>query len=189
MTMPQPELYTFADALSWGEDSRTELLYGTPMLMAPPTRAHQKACGALFAQLYQYLQGKKCEVYPAPFAVRPFAQAGDTPEGTDTMVEPDITVVCDLDKLDDLGCKGAPDLVIEVLSPSTERHDRFVKFNLYQRAGVREYWLVNPQGKTVQSFVLEEGRYTAHDFAVAGEQMPVSVLAGCVLDLSQVFEE
>ena len=187
--MPQPELYTFADLLSWEEPPRAELFYGTLVLTIPPSRAHQKACGALFAQLYQYLQGKKCEVYPAPFAVRPFAQAGDTPEDTDTMVEPDITLVCDPDKLDDLGCKGAPDLVIEVLSPSTERHDRFVKFNLYERAGVREYWIVNPQSKTAQAFVLEEGRYAARDFGTAEDKMPVSVLAGCLLDLAPVFGE
>ena len=189
MTMPQPELYTFADLLSWNEDSRTELLYGTPMLMAPPTRAHQHAVMELSAQLHDYLKGKKCRVYPAPFAVRPFAQAGDSPEDTDTMVEPDITLVCDPDKLDDLGCKGAPDLVIEVLSPSTERHDRFVKFNLYERAGVREYWIVNPQSKTAQAFVLEEGRYAARDFGTAEDKMPVSVLTGCLLDLAPVFGE
>lgn len=92
-------------------------------------------------QLNNYLSGKKCEVYAAPFAVRPFERDGDDPENVDTMVEPDITVVCDPSKLGDIGCKGAPDLVMEILSPSTQRHDKLTKFNLYQWAGVREYWI------------------------------------------------
>jgi Uma2 family endonuclease len=143
----------------------------------------------LSAQLHAYLKGKKCKVYPAPFGVRPFEQEGDDPEDVDTLVEPDICVVCDPSKLDDMGCKGAPDLVIEVLSPSTIRHDRFTKFNLYQRAGVREYWIVDPAGKSIQVFILEDGRYTAKDFGVAGDTLKVNVLEDCVIDLSPVFPE
>ena len=105
------------------------------------------------------------------------------------MVEPDISVICDPDKLDAFGCKGAPDLVIEILSPSTQRHDRVTKFNLYQRAGVREYWIVDPANPSVQSFILENGGYKANDFKIAGEQIKVNVLEDCVLDLSQVFPE
>lgn len=89
-----------------------------------------------------FLDGKQCRVYPAPFGVRLFEQNGERPEDVDTMVEPDISVVCDRGKIDKYGCKGAPDLIIEVLSPSTRRHDRLVKLNLYQRAGVQEYWMV-----------------------------------------------
>lgn len=189
MTMPQQERYTFEDVLSWDKSSRAELIRGIPMLTAPPARVHQQAVMELSAQLHAYLQGKKCRVYPAPFAVRPFARKSDSPGTTDTMVEPDITVICDPDKLDDLGCKGAPDLVIEVLSPSTQRHDRFVKFNLYERAGVKEYWIADPQSKTVQAFVLADGRYAAHGFYEAEEKAPVSVLEGCVLDLSPVFSD
>lgn len=104
-------------------------------------------------------------------------------------MEPDISVICDPSKLDDAGCKGAPDLIIEVLSPSTQRHDRVTKFNLYLSAGVREYWIVDPVKKDAQSFVLEDGRYAAKEFGTSAEQMKVSVLEDCILDLAQVFGE
>ena len=190
MALPaEKERYTLADALAWDEQDRIELIDGYPVMMAPPTRAHQKISGELFGQLRDYLKGKKCEVYHAPFAVRPFERDGERPEDVDTMVEPDISVVCDPSKLDDTGCKGAPDLVMEILSPSTTRHDKFVKFNLYQRAGVREYWIVDPADKTVQVFVLEDGRYSAKDFGAAGDMVRVNVLEDCTIDLSQVFPE
>ena len=132
MPVPAPkDHYTFADCLTWGESERIEIINGEAVMMAPPSRTHQEVSGALFAQLYTFLEGKKCRVYSAPFAVRLFEKDGDNPEDVDTMVEPDISVVCDSSKLDDAGCKGAPDLVMEILSPSTMRHDRFTKFNLY----------------------------------------------------------
>ena len=189
MPLPQENRYTLADALAWDEQDRIELIDGYQVMMAPPTRAHQKAVMELSGQLYAYLKGKKCEVYPAPFAVRLFEQDGDRPEDVDTLVEPDVSVVCDPSKLDDTGCRGAPDLVMEVLSPSTTRHDRFTKFNLYQRAGVREYWIIDPADKSVQVFVLEDGHYTAQDFGTAGDTVRVNVLKDCTIDLSQVFPE
>ena len=182
--------YTFADVLTWDENERAEIINGEVFMMSPPpSRAHQGISGELFAQLHTYLKGKRCEVYAAPFAVRPFEQDGDSPEDVDTMVEPDITIVCDPSKLDDMGCKGAPDMVVEILSPSTRRHDRMTKFNLYQRAGVREYWIVDPANKDVQSFVLEDGRYSAKEFGTAGDKMKVNILENCVIDLSEVFSE
>lgn len=189
MPLPQENRYTLADALSWDEQERIELIYGYPMMMSPPIRIHQKVSGELFGQLRNYLKGKKCEVYHAPFAVRPFERGGDDPEDVDTLVEPDITVVCDPSKLDDIGCKGAPDLIMEILSPSTQRHDKLIKFNLYQRAGVREYWIVDPASKSVQVFVLEDGHYAAKDFGTAGENLKVNILEDCMIDLSQVFSE
>lgn len=189
MPLPQENRYTLADALAWDEQDRIELIYGDPVMMAPPTRAHQEVVMELSAQLHAYLKGKKCKVYPAPFAVRLFEQDGDRPEDVDTMVEPDISVVCDPSKLDDIGCKGAPDLVMEILSPSTQRHDKFTKFNLYQRAGVREYWIIDPRDKSVQVFVLEDGRYTAKDFGTPGDKLKVNVLEDCTIDLSKVFPE
>lgn len=189
MALPQreQEYYTLADALEWDESERIELIYGTLVMMSSPGRIHQEIFGELFGQLRDYLKGKKCRVYAAPFAVRPFEEKGDNPQDSDTMVEPDISVICDLDKLDDIGCQGAPDLVIEILSPSTRRHDRITKFNLYQRAGVREYWIVDPVDQSVQSFVLENGHYTARDLAGTGEKIKVNVLKDCVIDLTAVF--
>jgi len=182
--------YTFADVLAWDESERIEIINGDIFLMAPPpSSTHQEISGELFAQLHAYLKGKNCKVYAAPFGVRLFEKDGDRPEDVDTMVEPDITVVCDRSKIDEYGCKGAPDMVVEILSPSTRRHDRLTKFNLYQRAGVREYWIVDPANQDVQSFVLEDGRYSVKEFGAAGDKMRVNILENCVIDLSEVFPE
>lgn len=187
MPLPKEERYTFADVLTWDEQERVELIDGASVMMAPPSRIHQKISAELGRQLGNYLEGKKCEVYAAPFAVRLFEKAGDRPEDVDTLVEPDLSVICDPNKLDDMGCKGAPDLIIEILSPSTQRHDRLVKYNLYQRAGVREYWIVDPAAESIQSFVLEDGRYTAAGFGSPGDVLKVNVLDGCFIELSKVF--
>ena len=189
MALPaQLPYYSFADALTWGENERIELIDGEAYMMAPPLRVHQKISGELFRQISNFLNGKQCEVYPAPFAVRPFETAEDAPEDVDTMLEPDITVVCDPEKLDKYGCKGAPDMVIEVLSPSTRRHDLSVKYRLYQRAQVREYWIVDPDTRTVQVFRLDEGQYCAPDVYTGGA-VPVGIWEDFSIDLTGVFAE
>ena len=157
--------------------------------MAPPTSTHQEISGELFRQLANYLEGKKCRVYAAPFAVRLFEQDGDTPEDVDTMVEPDLSVICDRSKIDKRGCKGAPDLVIEILSPSTRRHDRLVKLGLYQRAGVREYWIVDPDNGSVQVLTLTDGLLLHHEDYGREDIAKVNVLDGCFIELSKVFPE
>lgn len=191
MALPaEKERYTLADVLAWDDDRRMELIEGTVFLMAPsPATDHQLISGELFGQLHNYLKGKRCKVISAPFDVRLFEQEGNGPEDVDTVVVPDITVVCDPDKLDKRGCKGAPDMVVEILSPSTQRHDRLTKFNLYQRAGVREYWIVDPANRAVQSFVLEDGRYSVKEFGAVGDKMRVNILEDCVIDLSGIFPE
>lgn len=191
MALPaEKERYTFADVLTWPDDERAELIDGEVILMAPaPSRGHQGISVELTRQFANYLEGKKCKAYHAPFDVRLFEKDGDTPEDVDTVVEPDITIVCDPSKLDDRGCKGAPDMVVEILSPSTQRHDQLVKLGLYQRAGVREYWIVDPEEKYVQVFVLDGGRYFVKGYGTDEDQMRVDVLEDCVIDLSAVFSE
>lgn len=181
--------YTFADCLSRKDETRLELIDGELYFMAPPSRRHQDVSGALFAQLYHFLEGKPCKVYAAPFAVRLFEQKDDAPEKADTMVEPDISVICDSGKLDQYGCKGAPDLVIEILSPSTRRHDRLVKLRLYQRAGVREYWIADPESETVQVFLLAGNLLLPHEEYGKNEIAKVNVLDGCFIELSRIFPE
>ena len=182
--------YTFADVLTWDESERIEIINGEAFMMAPPSRVHQEISVAITAQLYNYLEGKRCKVYPAPFGVRLFEQDGARPEDVDTMVDPDISVVCDSDKLDDHGCKGAPDLIIEILSPSTQRHDRLVKLGLYQRAGVREYWTVNPEDKTVQVMLRDDyGVLQLHEVYGRDGVAKVNVLNGCFIELVRVFPE
>ena len=182
--------YTYADILSWDEDVRAEIIDGELYMMAPPSRIHQEISGALFAQIYNFLSDKPCKVYHAPFGVRPLEQDGDTPNKVDTLVEPDIAVVCDQSKLDDRGCKGAPDLIIEILSPSTARHDRFVKLNLYNRAKVREYWIVDPFNYTVEVLLPDEsGRLMVSAVYSREHKAIVNVLPGCEIDLTAVFPE
>ena len=182
--------YTFADCLTWEEDERFEIVNGEAFMMAPPTVEHQRISGELFRQLANYLEGKKCEVFAGPFGVRLFEQDGDRPEDVDTMVEPDISVVCDSGKLDKHGCKGAPDLIVEVLSPSTRRYDRLVKLGLYQRAGVREYWIVNPEDRTVQVMLQDgSGFLRLHEDYGRDDIAKVNVLEDCLIELSKVFPE
>lgn len=191
--MPLPakqERVTFADVLTWDEDERIEIINGEALMMATPSRIHQEICFEIGRQLGNYLDGKQCKVYPAPFGVRLFEQDGDNPENVDTVVEPDISVVCDRSKLDKYGCKGAPDLIVEVLSPSTQRHDQLIKLNLYQRAGVREYWIVDPENKTVRVMVQAgDGTLWPHEVYRQEDVAKVNVLDGCFIELSKVFSE
>jgi Uma2 family endonuclease len=177
--------YTWADYLEWDENVRVELVDGEAVAMAPPSGPHQGVAGELFYRIRGFLEGKPCKVYPAPYAVRlnPREDGGD-----DTVLEPDIVVVCDPAKLDKYGCKGAPDLVIEVLSPSTVRQDRIVKFRKYQQAGVREYWIADPETKSIQVCVLENGHYAAFMYDEA-DTAPVTVLPGCRIALQDIFTE
>ena len=182
--------YTFADALTWNENERIEIINGEALMMAPPSRVHQEISGEIFRQLANYLEGKKCRVYAAPFAVRLFERDVEAPEDVDTMVEPDLSVVCDSDKLDKYGWKGAPDVVIEILSPSTQRHDRLVKLGLYQRAGVREYWIVNPEDQTVQVMLLDGGGILQlHEVYDRTGVAKINSLEGCFIELNKVFAE
>lgn len=181
--------YTFADVLTWDEDDRIEIINGEPFMMAPPSRVHQEIVAELTRQLGNYLGGKRCKVYPAPFGVRLFEKDGETPDDVDTMVEPDLSVICDRSKLDDHGCKGAPDLVIEILSPSTRRRDRLVKLDLYQRAGVREYWVVDPDTQSVMVFTPDSGFLKIREDYGREDVARVNVLEGCFIDLSKVFPE
>ncbi len=182
--------YSLADCLIWDENELIEIIDGEAFMMATPSRIHQKISGELFRQLANYLEGKKCEVYSAPFGVRLFEQDGDRPEDVDTVVEPDISVVCDRSKLDKLGCKGAPDLIVEILSPSSLRHDRLVKLNLYQRAGVREYWIVDPENRSVMVFLPDRnGSFRLHEDYGREDVAKVSALDGCFIELNKVFSE
>ena len=191
--MVQPvekESYTFADYLTWDEHDRYEIIYGDAVMMAPPKRIHQIVSAEIFSQIHLFLKDKPCEVYFAPFGVRLFEQDGDSPEDVDTVVEPDISVVCDHNKLDDDGCKGAPDMIVEILSPSTLRHDRIVKLDLYQRAGVREYWIADPQSRSIEVYLLDENNYLKpREVYIANDTAKVTVLDGCTVELNRVFPE
>ena len=179
------EQYTYADYSSWPEDERWELIDGAAYALATPTRAHQSTLLEIARQIGNFLRGKPCQVFVAPFSVRLNADEGD-----DTVVEPDILVVCDEKKLaDGKGVVGAPDLIVEVLSPSTAKHDRLTKFALYQRSGVREYWIVDPDISTVTVNILfHDIGYVSRAYGEGDTAMPVEVLEGCTINLADVFD-
>lgn len=182
--------YTFRDCLTWSEDEHVEIINGEAFMMATPSRRHQEICFEIGRQLGNYLEGKQCRVYLAPFGVRLFEQEGDRPEDVDTVVEPDISIVCDRSKLDKRGCKGAPDFIAEVLSPSTQRQDQLVKLNLYQRAGVREYWIVDPENRTIRVMLRTDvGILQIHEVYKQDEVAKVNVLDGCFVELGKVFAD
>ncbi len=190
--MPLPkekEHCTYADYLSWDDDERVELINGNIFVMDSPNIPHQRIVGKLFRQIDEFLDDKPCEAFIAPLDVCLFEKKGDTPDDIDTVVQPDIMVVCDQNKLENIKkCSGAPDLVIEILSPSNYRHDMIVKLNLYNQAGVREYWIVDPESMTVEVFLLvDEGRYLLSGVFQKTDSVEVSVLPGCTIDLSRVF--
>lgn len=180
--------YTFADCLVWDESTRIEIINGEAFVMSMPLRIHQEILGELSRQLANFLEGKTAEVIFGPFAVRLFEKDGDPPESVDTMVLPDISVICDQSKLDEYGCKGAPEMVVEILSPSTQRHDQLVKLRLYQQAGVLEYWIVDPENQTVRVMLLhEDGRFQLHEVYGCGDLAKVNTLDGCYIELAKVF--
>jgi len=187
--LSKEQRYTYADLLEWDDDVRYELYNGIPMALACPSDIHQKISVALSAQLYNYLMGKKCNVFTAPFDVRLFEEDNDHPEDVDIVVQPDLMVVCDPNKVDRHGVHGAPDLVIEIISNSSRRLDRLTKLNLYQKAGVREYWIVDPDASVVSVYTLNDGVYRTAAAYGADSSVSVDVLDDCTIDLSTVFPE
>ena len=184
MNMPLPDSenrYTYADYCTWDDGTRWELIDGIPYAMAAPSTAHQRICGRLYRKLSNYLQGKSCEAFFAPFDVRLNADAED-----DTVVQPDLVVICDQSKIDAKGCVGAPDMVIEILSPSTTKDNSHIKFQKYLKASVREYWVVDPESKTATVYVLESGKQSIMCYSDT-EVAPVYVLEGFAIELSDVF--
>jgi len=184
--MPHPkdnERYTYADYCSWDDGKRWELHEGVAYAMTGPLTAHQSISMQLSEILNGFLRGKSCRPFAAPYDVRLNPLDGD-----DTVVQPDLLVVCDKSKITDKCCVGAPDFVIEILSPTTIRHDRLLKFNLYLKAGVREYWIIDPESKTAQIFELKDGRYIASVYDEVS-CVPVKTLPGLEINMADVFVE
>jgi Uma2 family endonuclease len=152
--------HTYADYLTWLEGGREELINGIAYIKEPPapSRRHQELVGELHHQIRLALEGRPCRVYVAPFDVR-LPKSGEADELIETVVQPDVLIVCDPEKLDQRGMRGAPDWLAEVLSPSTASHDQILKLPVYERAGVREVWLVHPTDRTLTVYRLEDGRY------------------------------
>ena len=168
--LAQEKIYTIDDIYALPDGTRAELIDGEMYMMAPPGRRHQKISGFLYFTIRNYIQQKEgtCEIYAAPFAV--FLNADDT-----TYVEPDLSVICDPSKLDDRGCNGAPDWVIEIVSPGSKRMDYFIKYYQYWIAGVKEYWIVDPQKDKVMVYCFDQDDVNTYDFT---DEIPVGIYEG-----------
>jgi len=177
--------FTYADYKEWelDEGERFELIYGEAFAMAAPSISHQAVLRDIFGQFYVYLRGKPCQVFVAPCDVRLFYEEDDS---DDTVVQPDIMVICDKDKIAEESCHGAPDLVIEILSPSNTAAEMERKFILYKEAGVREYWVVDSKNNTVEVHCFKDSDVSTNIYKSA-DTVPVAVLPGFNIELEQVF--
>lgn len=176
MTSAQEQIFTVEDIEALPEDERVELIDGRIYYMAAPSRTHQRLLIFLTVEIESYIRNHKgkCQVYIAPFAV--YLNKDNL-----TYLEPDLMVVCDADKTDEKGCHGAPDLVMEIVSPSTRSRDYLLKLNKYQYAGVREYWILDTERDVVCVYDLERGQVESYGF---GDRVKVGIFPDLSIDLS-----
>lgn len=190
MTLPRRDAchHTYSDYFSWGDEKRYELIDGIAYVKEPPapTRFHQELVGALHYQVRMALEGQRWRTYVAPFDVR-LPKAGEADDLVDTVVQPDVLIVRALSKLDDRGMRGAPDWIAEVLSPTTSRHDRFVKIPVYERAGVLEVWLIHPIERTLTVYCLENGRYGRPIVLELKGRTTIGALPGVSIDWDRIL--
>jgi len=182
--------YSYADYMRFAFDERLEIIKGQLFRMSPaPSRIHQEILTNIFGPIYNILNGKQCRVYTAPFDVRLAKKTQDDKE-VFTVVQPDIVVICDPNKLDKRGCIGAPDIVVEILSPGNNKKELVNKFEVYEEAGVKEYWIVGPSEKTFFRYILDkEGKFQPTKLLTTGEEVTTSVLPGFSLNLEEVFRD
>jgi len=183
----EEEKYTYADYKAWelkpGE--RFELINGVAYAMSAPNVSHQRYQMRLSGEFYAFLKGKKFEVFAAPFDVRLFYKEN---ESDDTVVQPDVVVVCDPKRLGEEGCRGAPDLAVEIHSPSNTAIEMERKLLLYREAGVKEYWIVDPKDKHISIYTLKDGEYTLQIYSIQDTAKP-GVVPGFEIPLSTIFAE
>ncbi|TAF76332.1 MAG: Uma2 family endonuclease [Bacteroidetes bacterium] len=178
--------YSYADYLAWWFDERVELVKGYIRKMSPaPTKRHQTIGLKLLGALIPYFKNKKCQIFYAPFDVRLTRTIDD--KDAITVVQPDIMIVCDPDMLDERGCNGPPDMIIEILSESNRKHDLVTKYNLYEEAGVSEYWVVFPADDMIEVYLLENGKYKLDKRYIEDEIINVKTIEGLQINLTDIF--
>jgi Uma2 family endonuclease len=181
--------YTYADYLKWTFDEAVELIKGKIFRMSPaPSRYHQRVSNNLFLCIGVFLRKKKCQVYTAPFDVR-MKRKGAKDDETFDVVQPDICVICDPSKLDAKGCNGAPDWVVEILSPGNSNKEKRFKFELYQEAGVKEYWIVEPEYKSLEVYVLQGDKFVGLAPYIDEDVVSPTIFPDLKIDLKEVFED
>ena len=183
------KVYSYADYYSWKFVERVELIKGRIFKMSPaPNRIHQEISSKLHYKFADYLYHKYCKLYTAPFDVR-FPKNSKNDSDIYTVLQPDLCVICDLSKLDDRGCNGAPDLVVEILSPSNSKKELKNKYDVYEEAGVKEYWVVFPIEKTMIIYTLINEKYQPSRLFACGDIVTSSVLPGLSIDLEELFAD
>ncbi|RBQ02903.1 Uma2 family endonuclease [Pedobacter miscanthi] len=182
--------YSYADYMRFEFEERLEIIKGRIFKMSPtPSRIHQGVLTNIFGPIYSILRGKPCHVYTAPFDVR-LAKKTKSDKEIFTVVQPDIVVVCDQDKLDKRGCIGAPDIVVEILSPGNCKKELINKYEVYEEAGVKEYWIVSPVYKTFFRYILDDqGKFQSTKLLTEGEEVTTPILPGFKLILEEVFQD
>ncbi|MDO8993251.1 Uma2 family endonuclease [Daejeonella sp.] len=182
--------YSYANYLTWLFDDRVELIKGKVFKMGPaPSPMHQEISASISSALYSFLKDKPCKIYYAPFDVL-FPKESKADKDIYTVLQPDICVICDPAKIDGRGCVGAPDIVIEILSPGNNRTELLNKYNIYEEFGVEEYWVVSPGDKTLLKHTLNvKGKYQASKLFTISEKVYSDELPGFELDLDAVFED
>jgi len=183
--------YTYADYLTWRFKERVELLWGKIFKMTPaPHTDHQQVSSVIHGNLFHFLKKKTCKVFAAPFDVRLPNENGEAGEKSNNVVQPDICVICDLHKIDEKGCNGAPDLIVEIVSKSSVQKDLHEKYEIYEKYCVKEYWVVYPHDKSLTIFVLNsEGRYQPQKPLTRGDIAKSNILEGFEIDLDEVFRD
>ena len=180
--------HTYGEYLTWPDDERYELINGIAYVKEPPapSRAHQEIAGQLHLQVGLALEGTPSRAYFAPFDVR-LPRSAEADEQVDTVVQPDILVVCDASKLDERGMRGAPDWVAEILTPSTASHDQMVKLPVYERSGVQEVWLIHPIRRTLAVYRLQRGRYGSPVIVELKGRTTISAIPGVSVDWDRLW--
>lgn len=183
------EKYTYEDLQNIENKKRYELIDGELYLMSSPSTSHQEIVGEIYAQLHNYLKGKKCKAFVSPLDV--CLSGVRNPKKEYNVVQPDILVVCDNTKItNNMGIQGAPDLIIEVLSPASKKHDTLVKYNLYQYYGVKEYWIVDEEiGVIYQYIINEKNIYTLPKTYEITEDIKVNILENCIISLKEILKK
>ena len=179
--------YSYADYLKWTFDERLELIKGKIFKMSPaPGSIHQLISGEVFGELHTYLKGKPCKVFSAPYDVR-LIRRSINDRDIITVVQPDICVICDPRKIDAKGCIGTPDIVVEILSPGNNKKELQNKYEVYEEAGVLEYWIIYPLEKSLIKYSLIESRFQASRPLTIGDAVTTPVLPGFVMSLDELF--
>ncbi|QEC77644.1 Uma2 family endonuclease [Mucilaginibacter ginsenosidivorax] len=182
--------YSYADYLQWTFDDRLELIKGKIFKMTPaPAQLHQRISWQISGELYSYLKNKKCRAYTAPFDVRLPRKGENEDKKIFTVVQPDICIICNPLLLDTRGCTGAPDIVVEILSPGNNQKELRNKYEVYQEAGVKEYWIVSPQDKTFLKYTLVNNAYQPSKLMTIGDIITTEILPGFDLVLDTVFAD